>query len=162
MFPSGRSDLPTEAVDFMARQVNVEPSELDLYPWSGRTRRVPPGSDSSASGFPCVFGRGRREPDRLAGRERLEEQRRVEVVHAELLRRCRSERIEAPSAGRRERMARSALRTAEIRLCRRIAGRLDGDVVSRLESLISPDTDDEDEGLGGGLSLIRSVPGNVV
>src|SRR5256885_14037961 len=35
-FPRGRAELPGEAVEFMARQVGVEPAELGLYEWAGR------------------------------------------------------------------------------------------------------------------------------
>lgn len=36
-FPRGRGELPDEAVEFVARQVDVEPPELGLYEWTGRT-----------------------------------------------------------------------------------------------------------------------------
>lgn len=36
-FPRGRGELPGEAVEFVARQVGVEPAELGLYEWTGRT-----------------------------------------------------------------------------------------------------------------------------
>lgn len=36
-FPRGRSELPAEAVEFVARQVGVAASELRFYEWSGST-----------------------------------------------------------------------------------------------------------------------------
>jgi hypothetical protein len=36
-FPSARSELPGEAVEFVAKQVKVPASELGFYEWSGRT-----------------------------------------------------------------------------------------------------------------------------
>ncbi len=36
-FPRGRGELPDEAVEFVARQASVEPAQLGLYEWSGRT-----------------------------------------------------------------------------------------------------------------------------
>lgn len=36
-FPWGRFELPSEAVEFVARQVQVSASELDAYEWTGRT-----------------------------------------------------------------------------------------------------------------------------
>jgi len=35
--PAGRSELPDEVVQFVARQVKVSASELGFYEWSGRT-----------------------------------------------------------------------------------------------------------------------------
>ncbi|MGW0390621.1 DUF4158 domain-containing protein [Streptomyces sp. NPDC003042] len=36
-FPRGRAELPGEAVEFVARQVQVPASELGFYDWTGRT-----------------------------------------------------------------------------------------------------------------------------
>ena len=36
-FPRGRSELPAEVVEFVARQVQVAPGELGFYEWSGRS-----------------------------------------------------------------------------------------------------------------------------
>src|ERR1035438_4745182 len=36
-FPRGRGELPDEAVEFLARQVDVAPSDLGFYEWTGRT-----------------------------------------------------------------------------------------------------------------------------
>ena len=36
-FPRGRSELPDEAVAFVAKQVGVPPGELGFYEWSGST-----------------------------------------------------------------------------------------------------------------------------
>ena len=36
-FPSGRSELPDEAIDFVARQVKVPRSVIGFYEWSGST-----------------------------------------------------------------------------------------------------------------------------
>jgi len=35
-FPRGRADLRPEVVEFVARQVKAEPSDLALYEWEGR------------------------------------------------------------------------------------------------------------------------------
>jgi len=36
-FPRGRSELPQEAVDFVARQMKVAAGYLGFYEWSGST-----------------------------------------------------------------------------------------------------------------------------
>jgi hypothetical protein len=35
--PSGRSELPDEAIEFVARQVRVPASDMGFYEWSGST-----------------------------------------------------------------------------------------------------------------------------
>jgi hypothetical protein len=41
-FPRGRGELPEEAVEFIARQVGVAPSDLGFYEWTGRTIEYQP------------------------------------------------------------------------------------------------------------------------
>jgi hypothetical protein len=36
-FPRGRAELPDEAVEYVARQVGVEPGDMGFYEWTGRT-----------------------------------------------------------------------------------------------------------------------------
>ncbi|KPN46763.1 DUF4158 domain-containing protein [Mycobacterium intracellulare] len=38
-FPRGRSEIPDAAVDYMARQVEVDPTEIAFYEWTGRTSK---------------------------------------------------------------------------------------------------------------------------
>lgn len=38
-FPRGRSDFASDVLDFVARQVGVEPERLGDYDWVGRTSR---------------------------------------------------------------------------------------------------------------------------
>ena len=80
----------------------------------------------------------------------------------ELLARCRAERIEPPSAGRCDRIIRSALHHAEQALTLRVTARLGPDASARLAELAAAAGNDEaDDGEPQALSLIKSVPGNV-
>ena len=63
-FPRGRSELPDEAVAFVARQVGVSPGELGFYEWSGGTIEYHRAQIRGAPGFPGVLGRGRGHADR--------------------------------------------------------------------------------------------------
>jgi len=56
-------------------------------------------------------------------------------VREELLARCRAERIEPPSAGRCDRIIRSALHQAEQALARQVTAQLGPDVIGRLAAL---------------------------
>ena len=51
-FPRGRAELPGEAVEFVARQVQVPASELDVLRLDGPHGRVPPCADPGAPGLP--------------------------------------------------------------------------------------------------------------
>lgn len=38
-FPRGRGGIPDDAVEYVARQVEVAPTEVAFYEWSGRTNK---------------------------------------------------------------------------------------------------------------------------
>ncbi|MFD3508081.1 DUF4158 domain-containing protein [Nocardia sp. NPDC058666] len=62
-FPRGRAEIPDEAIEYVARQVGVERTEIAFYDWSGRTIEYHRAQIRQALGF----------------RERTE-RRRVDVV----------------------------------------------------------------------------------
>jgi hypothetical protein len=89
-------------------------------------------------------------------------ERQADRVREELLARCRTERIEPPSAGRCDRIVRSALHQAEQALALRVTARLSPDASARLAALAAAAGDDEAEDSEPSvLALIKSVPGNV-
>lgn len=160
-FPRGRGELPDEAVEFVARQVGVDPTELGFYEWSGRTIEYHRAQIRAHLGFrECSVADADKLTEWLAGNV-CEAERRPELVRDELLVRCRAERIEPPAPGRVDRIVRSALHQAEQRLTGRIVARLPVDVAGRLHALVAVDVPDEDTGEDSVLALIKSVPGNV-
>ena len=118
-FPRGRSELDDDAVAFVARQVGVPASDLGFYEWSGRTIEYHRAQIRRHLGFrECSTDDAAKLTEWLAaGVCRAE--RRADRVREELLARCRAEQIEPPSAGRCDRIIRSALHQAEQALARR-------------------------------------------
>src|SRR2546430_499617 len=56
-FPRGRSDLPDNAVDHIARQIGIGPGEIGFYDWSGRQAKRHWGEVCQALGFrECSVG----------------------------------------------------------------------------------------------------------
>ncbi|MGH3096214.1 MAG: Tn3 family transposase [Streptosporangiales bacterium] len=168
-FPRGRGELPDEAVDYLARQVGVAAADLGFYKWSGRTFEYHRRQVRTFLGFrECTVA----DADKLTGwlsTEVCEGERRVERVREQLLRRCRSEGIEPPAAGRVSRMIGSALRQSEETLTRRVAGRIPPEVaaaMTRLFAAASDDGEDEEDAsaAAGGREVfaqIKDDPGNV-
>ena len=168
-FPRGRSELPAEAVEFVARQVKVPPEELGLYEWTGRTIEYHRAQIRRHLGFrECSVA----DADKLTAwlAERVAQaERRPDRVREELLARCRAERIEPPTSGRVDRIVASALHQAEEALCLRVASRLSAAAATRLTAMIAVDPDDADPEEEQGaeaegpalLALIKSDPGNV-
>lgn len=158
-FPRGRGELPDDALRFVASQVKVLASEIDLYVWSGRTIerhraqiRQYLGFRASArlrmgAGWVAGFGGPRGGTAARCGA-------RASTCA------LRAERIEPPTAGRIDRIVRSARRQAEVTLSCRIAARLPASAAARLEALVSgigEATDDADPVL----ALVKSDPGSV-
>src|SRR5664279_4244797 len=161
-FPRGRSELPDEAVVFVAKQVGVPPGELGFYEWAGSTIGYHRWQIRAYLGFrECSV----QDSDTLTGWLAVnvcETERRHDQVREELLMRCRGERIEPPAAKRVDRIVRSALHQAEQTLTRRIVQAIPADVVERLHALVAVDGMEDDDLVADSIfGLIKSVPGNV-
>ncbi|MFI5987745.1 DUF4158 domain-containing protein [Streptomyces sp. NPDC051555] len=171
-FPRGRAELRSEAVEFVARQVQVHASELGFYEWTGRTVEYHRAQIRGHLGFrECSVADAEKLTAYLAEHVAHKE-RRPEQVRVELLARCRVESIEPPTPGRCDRIVAAALRAAEEVLTERISSRLTAESVVRIAALVAGGTDQDDEaGPGDGdidgedgwpvLGKIKEAPGNV-
>ncbi len=107
-FPRGRSELPQEAVDFVARQMKVAAGDLGFYEWSGSTIEYHRAQIRQHLGYrEC----GVTDAERLTAwlvEHATQAERRLGWVREELLDRCCVERVEPPAEGRIDRIVRSA------------------------------------------------------
>ena len=136
-------------------------SDLGFYEWSGRTFKYRRAQVRRHLGFrECSTEDAAKLTEWLAvGVCRAE--RRADRVQEELLARCRAGRIEPPSAGRCDRIIRSALHQAEQALTQLVAARLGPAASVRLAQLAAAAANDAEETDPSALALIKSVPGNV-
>ncbi|MFB4269952.1 DUF4158 domain-containing protein [Nonomuraea sp. GTA35] len=67
-FPRGRSELPEDVVDHVAKHVRVPASELGFYEWSGSTIECHRSQIRTAPGLSHLHDRGRNEAGGVAGR----------------------------------------------------------------------------------------------
>jgi hypothetical protein len=181
-FPVGRSELPDEAVEWVARQVKVPASDLGFYEWSGSSPKYHRAQIRRHFGFrECSVADQEKLTDWLAAHVANAERDR-DKVRAELFRRCRAERIEPPAPDRVTRIVRSALHKAEQKWFTVIASRIaaagaTGPVIALVgadydelsDAGGADDEDEEDDSVAGDdeedqdsvLALVKSVPGNV-
>ena len=182
-FPEGRSELPDEAVEFVARQVKVPASDLGFYEWSNSSAlKYHRAQIRRHFGFrECSVADQEKFTDWLAAHVANAERDR-DKVRAELFRRCRAERIEPPTPDRVTRIVRSALHKAEQKWFTVIASRIaaagatgrvvalvgaeDGDITDIVEGAgdedeVDEDIADDEEDQDSVLALVKSVPGNV-
>ncbi|MEV6324323.1 DUF4158 domain-containing protein [Nocardia sp. NPDC051787] len=144
----------------MARQVGVERTEIAFYDFTGRTSNAHRARLRGSLGFrECSVADAEAMTDWLVNNV-TQAQRGVEAVRDHLLARCRVERIEPPTAGRIDRIVRSALSRGEELLCARVASRLSDEVVDRMFALIGVGDNEADVEDGPTVfAAIRSDPG---
>lgn len=167
-FPRGRAELPDGVVDFVARQLRVPASELGLYEWSGRSIERHRSEIRLLLGFrECTLADQDAAVDWLIDNVTIAEQR-YDQVRVELLGWLRRERVEPPTAGRLDRMVRSALERGERVLVDRVCARLPALARERLNLLVFgvPDelTDSEVGGRDGArdlLAWVKTDPGRL-
>ena len=165
-FPAGNGDLPAEAVAFVAKQVGVAPQGVADFEWSGRSVERHRAQIRGLLGFRECSSEDAERLTAWLAEGVAERERRPERVRDELLARCRSELIEPPSAGRVDRMVRSALHTAEQALSARVSWRLSAQAAERIIALLAGGEDDD---LGDGapearrpvLATLKEAPGSV-
>jgi hypothetical protein len=106
-FPRGRGELADNAIDYVARQVDIPPEELGFYDWAGRTIKDHRAEARRHLGFrECTVA----DADKLTAwlaEHVAQHERRPDRVREELLARCKAERLEPPSAGRIDRVVAS-------------------------------------------------------
>ena len=156
-FPRGRSEFGAEVVDFVARQVGVEASELGFYDWSGRTIKAHRTQIREHFSFrECTVA----DAEMLTGwlvDNVTQLERGLDQVRAELLARARDQRIEPPSDGRVERVVRSALDRGEKDLVARICVNLPEQARTRLDELVFGVPDEPCVEMTGGQDSDRDV-----
>jgi len=141
-FPAGRSELPDEAVGYVASQVKVAAADLGLFDWDGRTAERSRKMVRTFLGFrECSVADAEKLTVWLA-EEVCSRERRTERVREALLAQLREERIEQPGRIRLGRMIASALRQSEETLTATISSRLPDEVTARMWSMIAAASDD--------------------
>ena len=107
-FLSGPETVSAEIVDFVARRVGVSASSLAGYDWLGRTHRYHQAQIREYFGYRACSVADAEDLTAWLASAVCERERDAGRVRAELLARCRAERIEPPSDGRVDRIVRSS------------------------------------------------------
>ncbi|NOT55597.1 MAG: Tn3 family transposase, partial [Deltaproteobacteria bacterium] len=167
-FPSSGRDIPAAALTYMAKQLDVEPNVIAAYAWQGRTGKRYRGHLRTALGI---------RPATAEDFKAVEPWRHEEVVPWDHPLRhlqdavCgwyRSRQIEPPSAGRIDRLVRSALRTHEAAIYEGTVAKLLPSTRQALDALIDSSlANDEHEAEEGAdwrstiFSVLKTDPGRV-
>src|SRR5262245_24208430 len=167
-FPSSAKDVPSVAIDHMAKLLEVDPKAIADYDWQGRTgtryrRRLRTAmgiSPSTAEDFKAVEAWLRKEVVPWDHDARHLQ----DAVHAWY----RSRLIEPPTAGRIERLVRSAVRTHETEICDGTAAKLLPSTRQAMDALIDSsipsddqDADESSDWHSTPFSVLKTDPGRV-
>src|SRR6266851_7770201 len=144
-FPRGRTDLPEEAVEFVAKAVKVPAPDLALYAWEGRTFEYHRSQIRAFTGFrECTLADADKATEWLAGHV-CQSERRSDRVRAALLAHLKDEGIEPPAKTRLLRIIGSALQQAEDALTLRISSRVPAEAIEAMLTLIARRSGSRDE-----------------
>ncbi|WP_250214369.1 DUF4158 domain-containing protein [Acrocarpospora catenulata] len=185
-FPRGRGELSDEAVEHVAKQVNVAASELASYEWSGSTIEYHRSQIRAHLGFRTCTAADADKLGMWLAENVAHAERRPDRVREELMKHLRRERLEPPTPGRISRIVASALRQTESTWSVRIISRLPVETTRRICALAGITEVDqriqaraagaapqpsaggghsvvagEDEEEAGLLAFIKAAPGNV-
>lgn len=171
-FPKMRLELPRDAVEHVARQVDVGSGELAAYDFNSRTAQRHRIELRELTGWHECTRTAMVKLTSWLVDEIWHDERREEPIRAELLKQMRIGLIEPPTADQVTTIVRSALHQAEERAVEEVAARLarTGGCTRRLDALVSTDAvddqddepgDEEVEDVEAVLSQIKAHPGNV-
>jgi hypothetical protein len=159
-FPRHAGEVPPAAVEYLARQVKVDPADFAAYAFSGRTIEYHRHQIRAALGFrEATHG----DRDKLAvwlAEQVWPSELDTDRQRQALLAKCRAERIEPPGRGSIDKILGAANRAADEQFCAAIVGRLPEPAIAALDKLVAEGDADADaeaeeadgagEGEGGG------------
>lgn len=160
-FPTGRTEIPDAAVEFVARQLRVPVMDIGAYEWTGRSIERHRAQIREHLGYSECSVADAQELTTWLARHVAERERRPERVRDELLARCRSERIEPPARARVERIVRSALHVSEEAVSSRVTSRLADGSRQRIAVLLAVTDDDAADAADGDVDGDRAVLGTI-
>jgi TnpA family transposase len=160
-FPASANDLPPVALQYVAKQLDLEPALAMAYDWQGRTGTRYRRHLRTFLGI---------RPATVADVQELETWLRAEMVpwdhdlrhlQAAVVGWCRDHQVEPPSEGRIDRVLRSLIRTHEHDVCTRVAAALLPATCMAMDALLVPGLATEEE-TAETLPLVRQTPFSVL
>jgi TnpA family transposase len=139
-FPQHKHEVPPAAVTYVATQLGVPPELYLQYDWRGRSSEYHRAEIRDYLDFRTATIQDAHELVAWLLTQDVVYDRRIDHVTTAVYARCRELRLEPPTPDRIDRLVRSAMHTAEERLCTTILARLPPPVVAELDRLLEPGT----------------------
>lgn len=158
-FPRYRREIPQTATDYVARQLKVSPDVFQQYDWRGRTSVNQRRTIRSFLGFREGTTADVEVVLTWLQAHILPHTQRLDALTDAVYRRYRTLKIEPPTAGRVERLARSALRQYTEQFCEAVAGKLSTQTKNRLEALLVRETVEGERAFRSPFGLLKTDAG---
>ena len=167
-FPDSGRDIPSAAIDYMAKQLHVEPNTIADYDWQGRTGKRHRGRLRTAMGIRLATAEDFKAVESWLREEVVPWDHNLRHLQDAVHEWYRSRLIELPSEGRIERLVRSAVRMHETELVDATAAKLLLSTRNAMDALIDSSLhSDAVEGDAGAdwlstpFSILKTDPGRV-
>ena len=135
-FPRHKHEIPALVVAHVAGQVEVVADLYLQYDWRGRSIEQHRADIRALLGFRTATIQDGRDLVAWLGTQEIVYERQIEPVKAAAYARCRALRIEPPSPDRVDRLVRSAMHTAEERVCGAVHARLPSAARAEMDALL--------------------------
>ena len=135
-FPRHKHEIPAPVVAHVAGQVEVATDLYLQYDWRGRSIEQHRADIRALLGFRTATIQDGRDLVAWLGTQEIVYERQIEPVKAAAYARCRALRIEPPSPDRVDRLVRSAMHTAEERVCAAVHARLPSAALAEMDALL--------------------------
>ena len=167
-FPSSGRDIPAVALHYMAKQLDVEPNVIAAYDWQGRTGKRYRGRLRTALGIRSATAEDFKAVETWLHEEVVPWDHHPRHLQDAVLRWYRRRQIEPPTAGRIERLVRSAIRTHEATIYEETVAKLVPSIRHAMDALLdlSLASDDHETQEGSdwrstSFSVLKTDPGRV-
>jgi TnpA family transposase len=167
-FPSSGRDIPSAAIDYMAKQLDVEPQAISDYDWQGRTGKRHRGRLRTALGVRHATAEDFESVEQWLHENVVPWDHNPRHLQDAVHEWYRDRRIEPPTAGRIERLVRSAVRTHEAEIFDATAAQLSPNTRQAMDALIDssipsddPDAEENLDWRSTPFSVLKTDPGRV-
>lgn len=143
-FPTSLTEIPRDAIRYVAKLLKISPDRFDNYDWQGRTIKAHRALIRDFLGVTEATVKDAIALSAWLETQVLAYELKLESLNIAAYNRLRSLKIEPPTPERLERIVRSAIRRFEDNLCDSTAQQLSTSVRQKLDELLETTSEDND------------------
>lgn len=155
-FPRHRNEIPTEAIAYVAQQLEVPADAYRAYHWGGRSIIRHRIAIRAFLGFREATAQDLKDLTRWLCEKVVPQQRQMEALLQAVYAHCRTQHLEPPSESRLQRLIHAALAAYDKQLCLDCLNRLTPDMRKQLDDLLTVRPSHEDA-LTTGRSMLHEL-----